>query len=577
MANEFDVSDPFAMSGLKRGGLHSSPYNLQSQLYTPRRLKELFKWCEFLFYNSPQVYAALRKFGEYPITDFTYETPNISLKKKYKNLLEVTLRTREFLVELTMDKYVYGNAFISMYQPFLRYLKCTRCGDLTNIKNLSYEFSYDKLQFKYTCPNCKHSVTAGEKEVEDRKLLLSRGINFIRWDPKLMDVDHNPITDQAIYYYTIPKDLVTRVRHGHRNLIDTLPLSFLKTIKEDKQFKFAPNAIRHLKVGGPAGISPQWGLPPILPALPMFHFVASLRKANEAIASDYMVPLRVLHPGKGASPMDPVTSISLENWKDNMKESFGEWRKDPLHVMFAPIPVETAQVGGQGRALLTLGEIQEAEKGMVSSLGVPLEFIYGGLTGQGMEATLRLIENQLQTHISDLKDTVQWIADSCAKFLGWSKLKTGMTPFRITDDYAQKQVIMQLYQQGVQTGDQMISESTIMELNNLDVDKERERIKQETLDKVRAQQDLELEIKKIQNNMAQQIQMAAQDGTVSYDQQKIIGQADQIVAQLMNLDPGMRKSHLDALQVEDYILYSVVIQRMEQQEQTLQGQASGGY
>jgi len=575
MANEFDLSDPFAMSNPRRSGLHSSPYDLHSQLYTPRRLKELFKWCEFLFYNSPQIYAALRKFGEYPITDFTYETSNSSLKKKYKNLLETTLRARELLVEMTMDKYVYGNAFISMYQPFLRYLKCPKCNSLTNIKNLSYEYSYDKLQFRYTCPNCKKSVVAGEKEVEDRKLAISRGINFIRWDPKLMDIDHNPITAQSIYYYTIPPELTTRVQHGHRSLIDTLPLSFLKTIKEKKHFKFAPQAIRHLKVGGPAGVSPQWGLPPTLPALPMFHFVAALRKANEAIALDYMVPLRVVHPGRGASPMDPVTSISLENWKDNMKASFGEWRKDPLHIMFAPIPVETAQIGGQGRALLTLGEVQEAEKGMISSLGVPIEFIYGGLTGKGMEATLRLIENQLQTHIADLKDLLQWVADSCAKFLGWPKIKTGMTPFRITDDYMQKQIIMQMYMQGIQTGDQTISDTTITELNNIDLDKERERIKQEALDKVRAQQELELEIKKIQNNMAQQIQMAAQEGTVSYDQQQIIGQADQIVAQLMTLDAGMRKSHLDALQVEDYILYSVVIQRMEQQEQTLQGQ--GGY
>jgi len=46
------------------GGVgHSNPYYTYSQLYAPKRLKELFKMCEYLFYNSPHIFAALRKFG----------------------------------------------------------------------------------------------------------------------------------------------------------------------------------------------------------------------------------------------------------------------------------------------------------------------------------------------------------------------------------------------------------------------------------------------------------------------------------------------------------------------------------
>ena len=72
----------------RNAGSHPNPYYQFTQVFTPRRLKDLFKWCEFLFYNSPHIYAALRKFGEYPITDITYDTINDSLRHRHKYLLE---------------------------------------------------------------------------------------------------------------------------------------------------------------------------------------------------------------------------------------------------------------------------------------------------------------------------------------------------------------------------------------------------------------------------------------------------------------------------------------------------------
>ncbi len=575
---DFNSSDPFALGHRSRGSMHSSPYFNQSQLYSPKRLKELFKWCEYLFYNSAHIYAALRKFGEYPITEVIYDTVNESLKNKHEFLLEKVIHARQIMIEMTLDKYVYGNAFISMYQPFVRFLKCPKCSNLTNIKNIDYTFSYQKLQFSYDCKSCNKSVRIGEKGVVDRKLSLSRKINFIRWDPKAMDIDHNPMSGGSVYYYTIPKDVSQRVQAGHKHLIDTLPMGFLAAIKRGKQFKFADNAVYHMKVGGPAGINPQWGLPPLLAALQMFHYTAILRKANEAIALDHIVPFRIVHPAQASGVADPVTTISLENWKDNLKSHFQQWRKDPLHMMFAPIPVGVTQIGGQGRALLTLGEVQEAEKNIVAALGIPIEFLYGGLTKSGMEATLRLIENQLETHINDLKDLLQWVDDSCAKFLGWDQIQVDMTPFRMVDDYSHKQTVMQLYMQGKQTGDEIISDALMAEINKIDLQQEEGRIKQEKLDRVRRHQDLQLEIKKLEQNLATQAQAEAQEGAQQGygDQQHVISEADEVVEYLQSLDPGMRKSHLSALSKEDYVLYCVVIQRLEQNQTTAKAEATSG-
>lgn len=563
MSTDFNFTDPYLFQGTQDTAPHTNPYHTYSQIYSPRRLKELFRWCEYLFYNSAHIYAALRKFGEYPITEVLYDTTNTALRIRHENLLEKIIHIRELLIEMTLDKYVYGNAFLSMYQPFIRYLKCTHCRTLTNIQNLDYKYGYSSVTFTYKCPACSKEVKATRDQLQDRKLALNKRINFIRWDPKYMNIDYNPLTGTSTYYYTLPQSLVDSVQKGHKFLIDSMPIGFLEAIKSKKDFKFAAGAVFHMKVGGPAGINPQWGLPPLLSTLQMFHYAAILRKSNEAIGLEYLTPLRIVHPAQQSGNADPVTTISLSEWKDRLKDSIKQWRIDPLHIMFAPIPMGMTQIGGQGRALLTLGEVQEAEKNIVAALGIPLEFLYGGLTKSGMEATLRLIENQLETHVNDLNDCMQWVSDNCARFLGFEKIPVELAPFRIVDDQFQKQVTLQLYASGQQMGRKIISDRTIAEQNNIDLDQEEKRIEQEELDAVRKSNALQLKIRDIQNNMAAQVQAEAQkfQSGMGYDQQQIIRQADQIIDQWMQMPAGSRRSAMDSLMKEDYILYSVAMQR----------------
>ena len=92
---------------------------------------------------------------------------------------------------------------------------------------------------------------------------------------------------------------------------------------------------------------------------------------------------------------------------------------------------------------------------------------------------------------------------------------------------------------------------------------------------MRFQQDLQAEVKKMQNTLAQQVQaqMAQGQQPLQYDQQAVIGAADDQVQQLMQMDPGMRRSQLHQLQIEDYVLYSVVINRLHDQQTVSNRQA----
>lgn len=539
---------------------HGSPLFDFLTAFAPRKLKDLFRLCEYLYFNSSQIYAALQKFCTYPVTDLIFKTTNEALRTKFEDLHNKVIKTKRRLIQAATDKFVYGNAFFSIYMPFIRYLQCRDCKALTNIAAIDYKFKLKKLEFTYTCASC-NKQTVGT--IYDRKITRPDKVSVIRWDPKMIDIDYNPITQHSEYYYTIPKELKDRVIKGNKHVISTMPIEFLKAIKEDKIFKFAEGQIFHMKMDAPAGIEAQWGFPPLASTIKLFFYAAVLRKANEAIALDYVVPLRIVSPKVASGNADPLLTMSLDKWASEMKYNVKRWRRDPLHIMWSPIPAEVTHLGGQARALMTLGEVQAAEDNIIAALGLPKEFIYGGFSAMGSGIQLRVLENQLLHQTGDLNDLAQWINDKFARLLGWETMPVELAPFRFIDDVQQKSLMLQLHAANPQ--DPWLSKATLGEAFDIDPVEERKHKRQEALDDARGQQELAQDLQKLQNTLAQKVQAQAMMGQqgLQYDQQQIIAQADGMVQQMMGLDPGSRRSQMHALEIEDYVMYSVVQNRMQ--------------
>ncbi len=231
--------------------------------------------------------------------------------------------------------------------------------------------------------------------------------------------------------------------------------------------------------------------------------------------------------------------------------------------MFAPVALGVTQMGGQGRTLLTLGEVQEVENNIIAGLGVPREFLYGGLSFTGSSVTLRMLENQLLSMTADLKDLLQWLCDSVAEYQGWQKVESHITNFRFIDDTQQKGLLLQADAQY-----DLISRRTLAEILDVDYDEEIDQKEQEQLDMTRRQAELDRKLQELQSTLAEQVQnQAAQGGGLDYnDQQAVIAEAEALAAQLQEVPEGQSRSFLASLQAEDYVMYSVVIQRMEELE-----------
>ena len=547
------------------GMQHPNPMFDYLTTFAPRKLKSLFLQCEYLFFNSPQVFAALTKFAVYPITKINYEDDNAKLRDRYKTLMEKHIKLRERLTVTGIDKFVYGNSFISMYFPFTRFLVCPECKSKHNIKKTKYKFKVKKKRygFYFTCPNCKHT---GKATVHDEKLRLRNKISVIRWDPKYIDIVGNQITGENVYYYEIPESIKERIRRGDEHLLATIPLGFIDTIARRKIFKFAPGKVYHSKFDAPAGVDRSWGLPPLLAVLKQFLYTAVLRKANEAIALEHVVPFRVMHPAQSTASADPTVSISLSNWMRETKMNLEAWRRDPLHLMFSPVPIGVTNVGGQGRALMVTGEITESENSIIAGLGVPREFIYGGLSATGSGVTLRMLENQLLTYTTDKEEEAQWISDQCGKFLGWRRTKLKMEPFKLVDDVQQKNLVLQANQI---SGGTLMSNTSLANMLEIDLRKERKLRMQEAVEEAKHNMELEKRMEELKQNMASKAQAAAgaeNNALPAGNQQALIGEADKLVEQMMQMDEGTRKSYLHAMQTEDYVMYCLLIQRWEEMQ-----------
>lgn len=554
---------------------HTNPMFDYLTGFVPRKLKDLFRWTEYLYYDSPHIFTAQTKMSEYVLTDITVTHTNKDLIQKYKEFQKLK-KVVSTLKACIRDRGIYGNAFVTNYFPFSRSLTCQSCKSTTNVTALKYKFDTKKLHLSYDCLICDAPQTAHVDDFIDQKLKDVSKINVVRLDPKRIDIEHNPISGESTYYYNPSTAIRNGVKKGKPEFINTLPTEFIKAACDESGeflFRFAEDQIFHMKIDAPAGVDVAWGFPPLTSVLRQFYYTKVLRKANEAIALDHLVPFRVLHPAQTGANNDPAASINLARWVDETESSLRRHRTDPLHIMFSPVALGVTQLGGQGRTLMTLGEVQAAEENIMAGMGLPREFFYGGLSYTGSSVTLRMIENQFMSVKLDVDHLVQWLYDKVGDYMGWDRVKAELLPFKLVDDVQQKGMLIQF---GKESG--WLSDAKQAQLFDIDAEEQWRVIEEESLDRVRRNARMEQAAQKLQTSLAAEAAQAAQStgAGLNYDQQAVIAEADALVDQLMQMDEGLRKSNLHALQTEDMVMYAVVIQRLEQAQTTSDAEMRAG-
>lgn len=561
------------LSGMSAPGfynkLYANPLFDYLGEYLPTDIKKLFAWSEHVYFNTPVIANAIKKYINYPVTDIVYESTASEVRDKTKHLLENILNIKSHLIDVGTDYLIYGNVFRSVSLPTMKFIRCKnpRCDIHTqgiNAANASIRTKGGKLQF--LCPSCKSWVYGEFTEMFMKDI---NKLSIIRWNPHAIDIKYNDISGDLFYYYSIPGNITKGIKSGDKDIILSTPKLFLDAVQSNNAVKFGSNFI-HIKAPSIAGMFAGWGITPLAHTLKMYLYMAILRKSNEAIALDQITPKNILYP-QGTTG-DPAMVSSMSEWRKYITNALDRWKTDPNFVMTAPYPTGVVNIGSQGKGLLVNEHIMDAEQNMVRALDIPTELIYGTTNINNSGVTLRLLENQLVPYTSQLVRYVNWIIDIINRYFDTDYCHISFAPFRLSDDVFKQQILAGLV-------GNVISKSSYQAVLGLDNDREREKIIQETVDDSLMQKEIEKRVNDINNSLAQQAQEEAQAqqqqiSMSQYNQQALVAQADAIALQIAQTPEQMRDQAWNQLQQSDYVMYALVKARSEQLRSNMRSQGA---
>lgn len=412
-----------------------------AQQYMPPTIKELFRWCTFYYYNSPLIGSAVTKISRYPITDLIFEDEKESIRDAWKGLLVNDLKIKNQLMEINLDYHVYGNAFVSLHLPFTRFLVCKHCKNSEPIGQWKWSFDGANYQFSGQCSKCGES---GNVHVKDVPYKDRRSVRLIRWNPENIRVKFNEYTGKRIYSYSVPQKLRNAIMRGDKDIIEDIPLIVLEALRKKRTIRFNNNNFRHIRRPTLAEQDQGWGKPLIIHVLKDMFYLYTLRRSQEAIALEHIIPFDIIYPMPNAQA-DPYVHTNLSHWKSQIESMIQRHRRDPNFKAVIPIPVGFGRVGGDGKAMMLSPEMNYLTQTIVGGMGIPQEFIFGGLNYTGSSISLRTLENDFIQNRSQLLDLVLWIKDKMRLWLDLPDIKNiRFSDFRMADDVQRNQQLIGL-------------------------------------------------------------------------------------------------------------------------------------
>jgi hypothetical protein len=582
----FGPGSNFRFAGFRHGSLdgrnnsfrYPSPWWDVAHMDLPRSVKHLFRWCRYHMLVNPLVASVTRKMSAYPITELVIDDdPDEGFDKhtrKWEDFLFRVADMNRFQLEVGLDYHGYGNCIVSILYPFHKYLQCRMCNYKERIKRLKYRGQWDFKNFKYTlrCPRCSHF---GNAKVKDEFYKSYRDIKLIRWNPTDIDIDFNPITREPEYAYKPPEKIRSKVLRKNKRYLEELPQQLIAAMKSRRPFILTRENIFHFKAPTPSlsANDEGWGYPPILPALKDSFYLQIMKKAQEAVMLEHLVPLDIMFPASADANANPYMMINLADWKSRIEGEIVKWRWDPNYKPILPIPVGHQRIGGNGRALMLTQEIRAWSEHIIAGMGVPQEFVFGGLSWSGSSVSLRMLENQLLTYRTMHEHFLKhFLIPNIARFMGWREISVHMREFKMADDMQMKQMLMSLNQM------RKISDKTLLSEFGKDSLEEAKMIEQELLRSLNIQK-LDMLYKAQIQGEAQQVQtkyqIKSQEAMMNAQrkqQQQMMGQQQQAATaqqqQMMAQQQQQRQtppSNVNVLDLAD--AYAKKLSNMQPQEQ----------
>lgn len=528
-------------------GLYSNPMELHSNTYLPVNIKELLIWSEYIYSHSPILANAIDKYINYPLTEFTY-TGSDKAKKATEELLIDVLDMKTHLLSIGKDYFVYGNAFRSVSPQSIKTITCTRQECITSktpiLASLIKDSEYSAFK-PFACPTCGIPDAAYLTEMVTAAGV--KGLQIINWNPHTIDISHNCVTNTNVYRLDTNTEHFKEFRGLPRVEQYQTPLNILEAIQSNGKFKFN-SGMFHLKYPSISGMSSGWGITPLLHIIESFVHYSTLRKANEAIALEHIVPRTILYPVNTTN--DPAMTSNLEKWRKEMTKNLAIWKgKDINKTVLAPYPTQSVNVGSQGKGLMMTGEMKELGLDMLHALNIHPDLIFNSTNLNNSAVALRMLESALEPFISQVRRFVNDIIKHVGDLTNLEFCEVDFHPFRLSDDVTKQQMMLN------SPITPFISKSTLFAGLGLDKKDEDEKIKSEALEDAQQQEDIDNTIQHKAKTLADQSTEEARSventQVEPYDETSLEEKARGIASEIYNTPSNERQPLWERLKMNE--------------------------
>jgi hypothetical protein len=417
-------------------------------------------------------------------------------------------------------------------------------------------------------------------KIQDIFVANKNMVKLVLIDPLNIDIEYNNFTGDAYYKYSVPNEERRKIQANIKVYLDSTPQIIFDAVAKNKAITLDENHFFHFKRPTIAGLWPGWGTPGLVPVLKDIHYFSVLRKANEALALQRIVPLMVLFPSANAD-VTPFKSLNLADWKRKVEEELLKWRRDPNYIPVMPVPLGQELIGGDARNLMVTQEMEFVARGIAAALGVPLEFIQGGLSWSGSSVSLRILENTfIKQREEDLTFINTFLIPRLAKYFKLNKTTIGLKSFKMADDVQFQQIMFNAMQSG------FISRKRFLDQFDIPHREEYEQMKQEHAELATIQRDdliQQAEVQALANSINARAQAIAQieaqkvqaeykeKGTPAMNTEASAqDMAHKYAAQILSMPPESAQAILSQMKQEMPTMFELVqeaIQEMQAQAQ----------
>jgi len=601
---ENELRSQFA-SNVRFGGANGQtpfedPFLMDSAQYMPRSMDNVWDYCFFLFHMNGSFRQAVRRVVSYFLTDveFTGEnTGDDKEQRKFKEILVDQINIFGVLFKAGMEYGCYGNSFLRRYFPFERVLIDRRGGHtreyaLSMLEQLGpVKYNYKELVYEVSDPTDNPKGGAARKRIKlpfrdkpskdvTKMCVDNLDIRDIILVPSLMG-------QQTRIIYRFSQDFLFKVHNGDPFHVNSVPIEFLEAISKNEDFLFHPGQVFHLKAPTINGLrNNAWGIPETLANYRTIHHLQVLRRIDEAVGLDYLLPFRVFTPEPSAAASGALYDSLFGTFKSEMTELIARRRANPTAIHAAPFPIALQELGGTGKNLVTADLVKAHTAQLMEEFNIPAEMYTGQMQLQNIPTAIRLFEKSWNFLYWNFNQLLKWVADGVQDVRREHRFSLQLEKSVMADDLEERQAYMQLVASGE------ISRARAYKTFNIEdpIEEKRRRLREDLeieKDKTKLQQNFEQEMQT--GNLGQQPPPQqgqappAGGGGGGYGNPPqganvtpldVVAEADQIAQQFLQIpDNGTRAKELQKLKATRPDLHAMVKQKME--EYRAQGASQG--